>query len=114
MKRLMLSFAAGLAALVTIAPAAQAAPWQSINQREWRLTHRINQGIRNGSLNRREAARLTYRYRRLVWLEKRYRRSGGGLSAWERSDLNRRFDALSRSIRIQRHDRQRRWRRWHR
>lgn len=111
MKRMMLSLAGGLAAFLTLAPATQAAPWQPINQREHRLTSRINQGIRNGALNRREAARLRHRYRRLASLENRYRRSGAGLSAWERRDLNRRFDGLSRSIRLQRHDRQRRWRR---
>jgi len=109
-KRMMLTLAGGLAAFLTLAPAAQAAPWQPINQREHRLTTRINQGVRNGSLNRREAARLRYRYRRLASLENRYRRSGG-LSSWERRDLNRRFDSLSHSIRVQRHDRQRRWRR---
>jgi hypothetical protein len=110
-KLMMLTFAGGVAALLALAPAAQAAPWQSINQREYRLTNRINQGVRNGALNRSEAARLRYRYRQLTGLENRYRRSGGGLSMWERRDLDRRFDSLSRSIRVQRHDRQRRWRR---
>jgi hypothetical protein len=108
---MILTLAGGLAAFLTLASAAEAAPWQPINQREHRLTSRIDQGVRNGSLDRREAARLRYRYRRLTWLENSYRRSGRGLSAWERRDLNRRFDRLSRSVRVQRHDRQRRWRR---
>ena len=111
MKRMILTLAGGLAAFLTLAPAAEAAPWQPINQREHRLTSRIDKGVRNGSLNRREAARLRYRYRRHTWLENSYRRSGRGLSTWERRDLNRRFDSLSRSVRVQRHDRQRRWRR---
>ncbi|WP_425988813.1 hypothetical protein [Brevundimonas sp. TWP2-3-2] len=39
----------------------------------------------------------------LLRLEANYRR--GGLTAWERTDLDRRFDRLSASIREQRRDR---------
>jgi Ni/Co efflux regulator RcnB len=51
MKRTLLA----LAALATVAAAplaAQAAPWQTINQRQANLEHRIDQGVRNGSLTR--------------------------------------------------------------
>ena len=105
-RKFAITLAAAAAAILTVPPAA-AQHWQSINQRQARLNHRINQGVRTGALTWREARRLRHRSARLAWLEQRYRRSGHGLSAWERRDLNRRFDGLSRSIRAQRHDRQR-------
>jgi hypothetical protein len=79
--------------------------WQSINSRQANLDRRIDIGIRNGSLTRSEAVRLRAEFRNIAYLEARYRRSGG-LSAWERQDLDRRFDRLSARIRIDRHDRQ--------
>ncbi|GAA4216526.1 hypothetical protein GCM10022253_13070 [Sphingomonas endophytica] len=89
---------------VTVPVAASAAPWQSINARQERLDQRIDQGIRNGKLDRREATRLRRDSRQLAQLETRYRRSGG-LSNRERQDLNRRFDALSARVRWDKHDR---------
>ncbi|NBW13456.1 MAG: hypothetical protein EBR82_36155, partial [Caulobacteraceae bacterium] len=77
--------------------------WQSINQRQVQLDRRIDQGVRNGSLSRREATRLRAEFNSLARLEANYRR--GGLSAWERADLDRRFDRLSAQIRYERHDR---------
>lgn len=85
-----------------------AAPWQSINQRQANLDRRIDMGVRNGSLTRPEARRLRNQFANLNQLEWRYRRSGNRLTSWERSDLNRRFDRLSRAVRAQRHDWQRR------
>ncbi|AUW60328.1 hypothetical protein C1T17_14380 [Sphingobium sp. SCG-1] len=87
--------------------AASAAPWQSINQRQANLERRIDQGVRNGALNRNEAQRLRGQFRDLARLEADYRRSNG-LSRRERLDLDRRFDALSSRIKIQKQDRQRR------
>jgi hypothetical protein len=103
-----LGLAAAALAVVGPAATASAAAWQSIDQRQAHLFQRINQGVRHGGITRAEARRLHNRYWSLARLETRYRRSGHGLSSWERRDLNRRFDALSRSIRYQRHDRQRR------
>ena len=77
--------------------------WQSINQRQAQLERRIDQGVRNGQLSRREASRLRSEFNSLERLERQYRR--GGLSAWERNDLDRRFDRLSAQIRAERHDR---------
>lgn len=77
--------------------------WQSINQRQAQLERRIDQGVRNGSLSRREATRLRSEFNTLERLERQYRR--GGLSAWERNDLDRRFDRLAAQIRAERHDR---------
>ena len=76
--------------------------WQSINARQANLERRIMVGIRNGQLSRREATRLRADFRQIANLEARYRR--GGLSAWERQDLDRRFDRLSAQIRQERRD----------
>jgi hypothetical protein len=103
---MMKSFSARIVAAVlaasTLAPATQAAPWQSINRRQASLWHRIDQGVRHGGLTRREAHNLRNRFWSLARLEQRYRRHG--LTWSERRDLDRRFNALSRSIRVQRHD----------
>jgi hypothetical protein len=77
--------------------------WQSINQRQVQLDRRIDQGVRNGSLSRREASRLRSEFNGLARLEASYRR--GGLSGWERADLDRRFDRLEAQVRYERHDR---------
>jgi hypothetical protein len=78
--------------------------WQTINARQVQLDRRIDQGIRNGQLDRREATRLRGEFRQIAQLENRYRR--GGLSVGERRDLDRRFDALSARIKWERNDRQ--------
>ncbi len=90
---------------VTVPMAATAAPRPSIDARFDRLDQRIDQGVRRGQLSRGEAGRLRTQYRQIARLEDRYRRSGG-LSGWERQDLDRRFDALSARVRYDRNDRQ--------
>jgi len=82
--------------------------WQPIAQRKYNLDRRIDVGLRNGQLSRREASRLRYELNRLVQLEYRYQR--GGLSWRERQELDRRYDQLSRQVRYERRDRDgRRW-----
>lgn len=103
MKKILISVLA-VSALTAAAVPAMAAPWQNINQRQAQLDRRIDVGVRNGSLTRYEATRLRTEFRQIAQLEVRYRRTGG-LQGWERADLDRRFDALSRKIRIERHDR---------
>jgi hypothetical protein len=78
--------------------------WTSINQRQAQLDRRIDQGLRNGSLTRREAARLRAEFYDIARLESRYRMNG--LSGWERADLDRRFDQLAAQIRYERRDNQ--------
>ena len=106
MKKLTLMIA-GLGIAAATVPAVASAQgyggWQTINARQDNLDRRIDVGIRNGSLNRKEAYRLRSDFRALANLEARYRR--GGLSLGERRDLDRRFDALSARIRYERHDR---------
>ncbi|WP_312598147.1 hypothetical protein [Brevundimonas sp.] len=77
--------------------------WQSINARQANLDRRIDRGVRTGQLSRREAVRLRGEFNSLLRLEANYRR--GGLTAWERADLDRRFDRLSAQIRYERGDR---------
>ena len=77
--------------------------WQSINARQGSLDRRIDQGVRTGQLSRREAIRVRGEFASLLRLEANYRR--GGLSAWERNDLDRRFDRLSAQVRYERRDR---------
>lgn len=81
------------------------------NQRRDEIQARLQQGIRSGQLSRREVANINARLRSLNATEAAYRRSGRGLSMGEREDLDRRFDALERSIRFERNDRdyRRRW-----
>ncbi|ATY33713.1 hypothetical protein [Sphingomonas psychrotolerans] len=101
--------AAAVPATAIAAPAPHAASyqagWQNINARQARLEARINQGIRSGALSRREATRLKMQFRELSRLEARYRASRPGLTLAERRDLDRRFDALSARIQIEKHDR---------
>ena len=110
--------AAGVPAAATAAPAygagygMQRGMWQNINARQARIEARINQGIRSGALTRGEAMQLRVRFRAIASLEARYRASRPGLTFAERADLDRRFDALERSIRVQKHDRDHRGRRW--
>lgn len=87
----------------TRAPAVQSYQnWQSINDRKYNLDRRIDQGLRNRSLSRREADRLKAELNSLVRLERTYLR--GGLSRTERADLDRRYDRLSAQVRSERRD----------
>ncbi|WP_377368224.1 hypothetical protein [Phenylobacterium ferrooxidans] len=76
--------------------------WQNINQRQANLDRRIDQGVRNGRISRAEAVRLRAEFKTIARLENRYR--ANGLSNWERTDLNRRFDTLSARIRVEAND----------
>jgi Skp family chaperone for outer membrane proteins len=104
MKKTLL-FAAAAATLALTAPAASAQTgWQPINVRQANLEHRIDVGVRNGSLTRNEAYQLRSEFNAIARLEAHYRRNG--LSRAEMADLDRRFDALSQRVRYERHDRQ--------
>lgn len=101
MKKIILSITAVTALAAVALPAVASA--QSINERQERLERRIEQGQRTGALTRNEAYRLRGELHETARLEYRYRR--GGLSGWERADLDRRFDRISTQIRIERRDR---------
>lgn len=112
MNKIVTALAAFATMSIAVPSVASAAPAQSVNQRERNLAARINLGVRNGSLTRAEASRLRVRLANLERLEWRYRRNG--LSYRERVYLDRSFNALSRAVRSQRHDRQTRWHNSHR
>jgi len=76
--------------------------WQNINQRQRTLDARIDAGVRDGSLSRREATRLRAEFQQIARLETTYRRNG--LSWQERQDLDRRFDRLSAQVQVERRD----------
>jgi len=104
MKRAILALAAGAALVGAMPMAASAQPWQPIAQRQMNIEQRIDQGVRRGDLTRPEAMRLRGEFRDLRRLEAHYRMTGGGLSPYERRDLDRRFDRLSQRVYAQRHD----------
>jgi|SRR5215813_4151117 len=99
---------ARLATIVSIGLTLSSAPAlaQNINKREARQQHRIAEGIENGSLTPKEAARLERQEARINELEAKDRRSGGGLSPKEREELNRLLNAESHRIYVQKHDKQ--------
>lgn len=76
--------------------------WQSISQRKYTLDRRIDQGVHSRQISRREASALKSELNSLVRLEASYMR--GGLTRWERQDLDRRYDRLSAKIRHERND----------
>ncbi len=85
-----------------------AANAQNVNARQDEQHERIQAGVRNGSLTKREAQQLRDREARIRGAESRDRRSGGRLTDAERRDLQRRQNNASRDIYRQKHDGQNR------
>lgn len=102
MKKIVTALVAAGTMAVLFPAGAIAAPWQSIKARQANLERRIDMGVRNRTLTRNEASSLRTQFANIRRLEWRYSRNG--LTSWERRDLDRRFDNLSRRIRTQRHD----------
>ena len=109
MKRLTIMLL-GLGFATAAFPAvSSAAPFAPVNQRAQMIQSRIDQGIRSGGLDRREAFKLQNQLRGIQKLEYRYRLSGGRIDLRERADLERRYDALGAKVRFDKHDGQRRY-----
>ena len=106
MKKFTLMIAGLGVAMATVPSVASAQSWQNINQRQAKIEQRIDQGVRSGALTRREATNLRAEFRGISRLERQYRQSRPGLTNAERRDLDRRFDALARQVRWEKHDRQ--------
>ena len=105
MRKLALALVAGSMMVPAALPSMAAAQtWRSINSRQANQFTRINLGVRNGALTQAEATRLRNQFYALARLERRYK--ANGLSTREKAELNRQFDALSRRIYTQKHDRQ--------
>jgi hypothetical protein len=106
MKKLTAVSLLGIAvALFGLAVSAEAAP---INGRQANQHARIHQGVHDGSLTYREAARLG-REQRAIAREGAYFRRDGVLGPWERAKLQHDLNRASRHIYIERHDAQRRY-----
>ena len=75
--------------------------WQPIGARQAELDRRIDRAVRSGQISNREAYRLRGEFNALKRLEVDYRR--GGLSSWQRADLDRRYDRLSAQVRYDRY-----------
>jgi hypothetical protein len=92
-----------VAAIAGAAAPASAQAWTPIQQRQSNLYNRIEQGVRNGALTRGEASRLRSQFVSLERLDTRYARNG--YSRQEVGDLQRRYDALSRQVRVSKNNR---------
>jgi len=92
-----------VAAIAGAAAPAAAQRWTPIQQRQANLYNRIEQGIRSGALTRPEANRLRRDFVSLERLDRRYARNG--YSRQEVGDLQRRYDALSRRVQINKNNR---------
>jgi hypothetical protein len=85
-----------------------------VEAREHRQRLRIREGVQSGeltltlTLTRPEAARLRAQQTALRAEERRHRSTGGGLSPWERLDLQRDLNRTSRRIHRRESDDQRR------
>src|SRR5262245_23856398 len=77
---------------------APAQPLRGINAREHRQVQRIREGRQNDELTRGELNRLRADAAAVRAEERVYRRSGDGLSQWERRDLQRNLNRTSREI----------------
>lgn len=83
-----------------------AAPGIGIDARQAMLAQRIDRGVRNGSITRREASRLNAELRDIERAEWTFRRSRPGLTEREIVQLEMRLDRLAALVRMERNDRQ--------
>lgn len=109
MKRTIFSVLAATTLAAGLPATAVAQSEITINQRQSDLDARIDAGVRNRSLTNAEAAQLRSEFQDIARIEAQYRSSGRGLTNAERSDLDNRFDLLSRRIQYDRRDDDRRW-----
>ena len=82
-----------------------AAPGIGIDARQAMLAQRIDRGVRNGTITRREAVRLNAELREIERVEWTFRRSRPGLTQREIATLDVRLDRLAALVRIDRNDR---------
>ena len=82
-----------------------AQPGVAIDAKEAMISQRIDMGIRNHSLTRREAGRLQAELRDIQRQEDMFRHTRPGLTRAEIAQLDFRLDRLSAMVRIDRNDR---------
>lgn len=87
--------------------AADSAATPGIDKRQTNQERRIQQGVKSGELNEREAARLERGEKRIERMEERAR-ADGNVTPQERKRLHRAENVESRRIYREKHDKQRR------
>ena len=98
-----------IAALLGLGFAAGAAQAQTVDQRHYSQQHRIDQGLRSGSMTPGEAHRAERQQRSIDRQEARMRyRNGGRLNGYDRAVLQHRENRASHHIYRAKHNR-RRW-----
>lgn len=104
-----------LAALTTLAVTTGANAWgtssSDIDRTQANQAARINQGLRDGSLTRREAEALAAEQRRIQALESAAKRDGV-VTRGEQAAIKNAQENASRHIYQERHDSESRWSRW--
>ena len=80
----------------------------NIKKREKRQQERINDGVKDGELTKKEALKLEKKEAQLHREIKKDRKDGGGLTKKERAKIHAKQDKLSRQIAKQKHDKQKR------
>lgn len=114
MKRILTSGLVAVAVLATAGSAFAGSSYDNkriIDQREANQEQRIRSGIRDGSLTRREARALENEQRHIRELERRAL-ADGRIDSREAAEIRRAQDNASRHIYNERHDSERRHRRW--
>jgi hypothetical protein len=90
---------------LTLSMLVAAPAFAQVNARQDRQHHRIEQGIRSGTLTPHEARRLHRRERSIARQERRMRwRNGGHLSRHQRHVINKRLNRTSRAIYRKKHN----------
>ena len=96
---------AGAAFAQTTTPAAGSTATPGIDKRQANQEKRIEQGVKSGELNKKEAARLEKREDKLQ-ADKLKAQADGTVTKKERKQLNREADRDSKAIYRQKHDAQ--------
>ena len=100
MKAIILSL--GAAAVLATALPASAQSFARPGNQGASIEQRIDRGVRDGSLTRREAVSLRDQLQKIHQLEWRYGRDG--VSNREARDLDHRYAELNQKLRFERHD----------
>jgi len=80
---------------------------QSVDERQARIAHRIQEGLQGGGLTRREARQLERQLNATEHKERAFE-ADGRLSGRERAELHRELDVVAQRLRFERHDDDRR------
>lgn len=105
-RKLLLSATALVAGIAAVTlPAAAADRFDRTDVRQAKQAQRIQQGIRSGELTRHEAAKLQHQQAHIRDMERVAERDGH-ISRGERARIEAAQNAASRSIYVEKHDRQ--------